>query len=106
MTRQKAIYWVVVALLLSAVCGLLAGRVIEDRVTAGFAATTAADARLRQALLASEIALFRLVPLALADDRDVVAAVDGTPGAARLLDSKLERLAGQVGAAAIYVIGS
>ncbi|HEX7857545.1 MAG TPA: ATP-binding protein [Sphingobium sp.] len=105
MIRQKAISWVVVALLLSAVCGLLAGRVIEDRVTAGFAATTAADARLRQALLTSEIARFRLLPLALADDRDVVAAVDGMPGAARFLDSKLERLAGQVGAAAIYVIG-
>ncbi|HEX7820624.1 MAG TPA: sensor histidine kinase, partial [Sphingobium sp.] len=105
MIGQRAISWALGALLLSAGSGLLAGLVIEDRVMAGFAVTTAADARLRQALLTSEIARFRLLPLALADDRDVVAAVAGTPGAARVLDAKLEALAGQVGAAAIYVIG-
>jgi two-component system C4-dicarboxylate transport sensor histidine kinase DctB len=93
-------------MLLSAGFGLLAGRVVESRAIAGFAATTAADAQLRQALLTSEIARFRLLPLALVDDRDVVAAVEGAPGADRILDAKLEALASRVGAAVIYVIRS
>ncbi|MET0365966.1 MAG: ATP-binding protein [Sphingobium sp.] len=106
MTRLTYLAWIIAALLLSALSALLAGVVIEDRVSASFAASTAADARLRQALLVSEIARFRLLPLALTDDRDVVAAVDGEPGAAGRLDRKLEALAGRVGAAAIYVIGA
>jgi len=105
MIRRRAFLWAIAALLLAAVFGLLIGRVVEQRVLRDFAANTAADARLRQALLASEIARFRLLPLALVDDRDVVGAVAGSSGAARLLNSKLEALAAQVGAAAIYVVG-
>lgn len=105
MTRLAYLGWMIGALLLGTLSALLAGVVIEGRVRASFAASTAADARLRQALLASEIARFRLLPLALTDDRDVVAAVDGVPGAAGRLDRKLEGLAMRVGAAAIYVIG-
>ena len=105
MIRRRAFLWAMAALLLAAVFGLLIGRVVEQRVLRDFAANTAADARLRQALLASEIARFRLLPLALVDDRDVVGAVAGSSGAARLLNSKLEALAAQVGAAAIYVVG-
>ncbi|MCE7796488.1 ATP-binding protein [Sphingobium sufflavum] len=105
MFRLVILSWTLAALLLGALAALLAGQVIEQRVSASFAASTAADARLRQALLASEIARFRLLPLALTDDRDVVAAVEGAPGAAHRLDAKLEGLAARVGAAAIYVVG-
>lgn len=90
------------------VIGLLAAlgayRVAAARAQAGFAQTTLADARLRQALLASEIARFRLLPLALADDRDLVAALARQPGAASRLDAKLADLAQRTGAAVIYVI--
>lgn len=82
------------------------GSVAEHAARARFAASVAVDARLRAALLASEIARFRLLPLALADDRDVVAALAGGAGARQVLDRKLERLAATTGAAAMYVIGS
>lgn len=64
-----------------------------------------ADARLRQVLLASEIARFRLMPLALSDDRDVVAAIRGGGDAVHALNRKLDALADSTGASVIYVIG-
>ncbi len=81
--------------------GTVVSRAARDRL----AAAVASDARLRAALLASEIARFRLLPLALADDRDVVAALAGQAGATGALDRKLERLARVTGAAVMYVIG-
>lgn len=92
------------AMLLAASAILLAGLVAERRARESLAATVTADARLRQALLSSEIARFRLLPLALTDDRDVISALARAPGARDLLDRKLQRLAGQTGAATIYVI--
>lgn len=80
------------------------GFVVREAATARFAAQAAIDARLRQALLASEIARFRLLPLALADDRDLVALVDGKPGAEALMNVKLERLSRDLGSPIIYVI--
>lgn len=83
----------------------VAGWVVERRARDDLADTVAADARLRQGLLASEIARFRLLPLALSGDRDLAAALRAEPGAERALDLKLERLAQDIGAAAIYAIG-
>lgn len=64
------------------------------------------DAQLRAALLRSEVARFRLLPLALAGDSDVKMALNAQPGAQRTLNRKLESLAAEVGAAAIYVIST
>lgn len=64
-----------------------------------------AAARLQAALLDSEIARFRLLPLALADDRDITRAVAGDVAVLPALDRKLEALARATGAAAIYVVG-
>lgn len=90
------------ALLAAGLAGEATRRVVVARVTG----RVAQDASLRQALLASEIARFRLLPRALADDRDLVAAVPGGSARARAaLDRKLERLAREFGAAAIYAIG-
>ncbi len=83
---------------------LAVGYVADRNARARFVAALDADARLRQALLASEIARFRLLPEAIADDRDLVAALSGTAGASQALNVKLETLAAHTGAAAIYVI--
>ena len=57
-----------------------------------------AAARLQAALLDSEIARFRLLPLALADDRDITRAVAGDVAVLPALDRKLEALARATGA--------
>jgi len=57
-------------LLAALVAAFVAGRIAEHRTLAALASSTAQDARLRAALLDSEIARFRLVPLALADDQN------------------------------------
>ncbi len=103
--RSTWLRWVFAAVLLSILVAVAVGRVAERRARADLVASMEADARLRQVLLASEIARFRLLPLALADDRDVVAAVRGADGAARSLDRKLAALARSTGASVIYVIG-
>jgi two-component system C4-dicarboxylate transport sensor histidine kinase DctB len=83
---------------------LAVGVAVRGSVTARFAEQAAADARLRQALLASEVARFRLLPLALGDDQDLVALVAGRPGAEAVMNAKLERLSAQLGSPIIYVI--
>jgi len=103
--RSSWIRWTVLALILSAVAAVLVGRIAERRARADLVAAMTADARLRQVLLASEVARFRLLPLALSDDRDVLAAAQGRPGAMRALDIKLAALAESTGASVIYVVG-
>ncbi|MET0270931.1 MAG: sensor histidine kinase, partial [Sphingomonas sp.] len=105
MTGRRMIRWLVAALLLCGFAAFVAGRVTAARATDRLAAATATDARLRMALLTSEIARYRLLPLAMADDRDLVAALSGAAGAVPALNAKLEGLARRTGAAVIYVIG-
>ena len=94
----------VAAALIALAVAWAVGGVIAHTARARLATSVAADARLRAALLASEVARFRLLPLALADDRDVVAALAGEKGATAALDRKLEHLAAETGADAMYVI--
>ncbi|GFE72519.1 ATP-binding protein [Novosphingobium sp. TCA1] len=105
MTRRQTLYWLLAALAAAVLFGSVGGEIVRRRATAAFAASVSADARLRQALLNSEIARFRLLPQTLADDRDVIAAADGEEGAERRLNAKLEAFAGQIGASAIYLVG-
>lgn len=92
------------ALLISFGAGLAAQRIALQR----FEAQLAADVRLRQSLLASEVARYRLLPRALAEDRDVLAALEAPTSAAIAdrLNRKLEQLAKDVRAPVIYVIGA
>lgn len=101
---RRALPVLLVALAM-ALAGWGVGALVERRALAALRAGMLVDARLRQALLDSEAARFRLLPLALADDRDVLAAMDGRPAAVRALDRKLEGLAKATGAAVIYAIG-
>lgn len=99
------------ALIVGLVCSLViaigSGEAARRIALQRLEAQLTAGVRLRQALLVSEVARYRLLPRALADDRDVVAALE-TPGsnAAVRLNRKLEQLAGEVRAPVIYVIGS
>jgi two-component system C4-dicarboxylate transport sensor histidine kinase DctB len=97
--------WLLGAVILAIAAALVAGTLAERRVLAGSRVRAAADVRLRVALLDSEIARFRLLPLTLADDRDVIAALSEAGGARSRLDRKLESLAHGTGAAVIYVVG-
>ncbi len=105
MTRRLNLTWLLAACIAALIAAGLAGEIVRQRAASAFAASVAADARLRQALLDSEIARFRLLPQTLADDRDVIAAADRKPGADRRLDAKLEAFAQQIGASAIYLVG-
>lgn len=105
MVRHSGKIAIVAALACAIAIALIAGAVTRRVALARFEARAMADARLRQALLASEIARFRLLPRVLADDRDVVAALqDPSPAALRRLNPKLEVLARELGAPVIYVI--
>jgi len=104
-TRFHRLVSLLLALGFAALMAWGVGAIVKRRELANLTASTLADAQLRQALMTSEVARFRLLPLALADDRDLLAALSGTMGAARTLNIKLEALAASTGAAAIYVVG-
>ena len=91
-----------IVLLLALLAAWGSGAILRRNLETRLLAEAASDARLRQALLDSEIARFRLLPLALADDRDVVAA--SPTGHDLRLSAKLEQRAGETGAAVLYVI--
>lgn len=94
-----------VALLMVLAASWAVGKVTRKVALVRLMARAAEDARLRQALLTSEIARFRLPPRALADDRDLVAAASSrSPQALDALNRKLEALAQEFGASAIYTV--
>ena len=97
--------WLAGALLLAIAAAILAGALAQRRTIAQQQIEVTQDARLRAALLDSEIARFRLLPLTLANDRDISAAIAGTGAARPALNRKLEALARVTGAPAIYVVG-
>jgi two-component system C4-dicarboxylate transport sensor histidine kinase DctB len=96
--------WILVALMLAGIVAWIGGSIAERRVMALLERQAVADARLRQALFQSEVARFRLLPLALAGDRDLTAALVAQGSARTALNRKLEGLAAATGAAAIYVL--
>ena len=97
-------WWALATLALAALAGWAAAGAAERQARAHLAAQAATDAQLRAALIDSEIARFRLVPLALSDDRDVIATLDRVEGAGDRLNRKLAALARATGAAALYLV--
>lgn len=100
----RSLPWFAGVLLLSIAAAIVAGGMAERQTIARQRIEVAQGARLRAALFDSEIARFRLVPLSLAGDRDIAAALVGTASARLALDRKLERLAEVTGASVIYVV--
>lgn len=97
--------WLIVGLVVTLIAAVTAANVAERRTLVTLRDRARTDAQLRAALLDSEIARFRLLPLALTDDRDVIAAVTADKASANdALNRKLEDLARATGAAVIYVI--
>lgn len=105
MTRIAIRFAIAASLFSTAMIAWGAGVIAQRLALERFRTQITADAMLRQSLLASEIARFRLLPRALADDRDVVAAL-ASPGPAAFarLNRKLAALAAEVRAPVIYVI--
>lgn len=96
--------WLPIAFLVTLAVSMLAGHFAERRELANLEQSALNDLQLRQDLLDSEIARYRLLPLALADDRDVSAAMAQQSGAVSVLNRKFERLTKATGASAIYAI--
>jgi two-component system C4-dicarboxylate transport sensor histidine kinase DctB len=96
--------WLAAGLLLALMAGLLAQAFVRNRMLQSAEDSARTGVQLRTALLDSEIARYRLLPLALADDRDVVGALAGDKQAQQALDRKLEALAAETGATVIYVV--
>lgn len=97
--------WILATLVLAVLVGLAAGLTARDRAHAALDRRTLSEAMLRAALLDSEVARYRLLPLALRDDTDVVAALAGRPGARDTLNRKFAALARETGASVIYLVG-
>ncbi|MYL98539.1 sensor histidine kinase [Novosphingobium sp. FGD1] len=102
--RSRLLLWLAGALALALLVAFLVGLAVRGTVTARFAEQAAADARLRQALLENEVARFRLLPLGLRDDRDLVALMERRPGAQAVMNAKLERLSREFGSPILYVV--
>jgi two-component system C4-dicarboxylate transport sensor histidine kinase DctB len=96
--------WVLMALILASIAAWIVGSVAERRALAALETQATIDARLRQAFFRSEVARFRLLPLALAGDRDLPDALVEPGPARQALNRKLEGLAAATGAAVIYVL--
>ena len=107
MTRTSfliRLFWTLLMVVLAAGIVWLAGRIAERGAIDRLSAETRGAAMLRQSYLKSEIERFRLLPVALSDDSDLVAAMTGSQRAMRALDGKLQALARTTGAAQIYVL--
>lgn len=102
--RFSWLHWLLASALLAAGAAFVAGEVAGYRARTTVAEATSTDARLRAALFDSEVARFRLMPLALQDDSDVAATLADRPGALDKLNRKLEALAHDTGASVIYLI--
>ena len=98
------ILWIALFLGVASSLLWLSGEVAERNAIARLSAETRGAAILRQAYLKSEIERFRLLPIALSDDSDLVAGLTGSQAALRALDRKLQALARTTGAAQIYVL--
>lgn len=80
MTRTSfliRLFWTLLLVALAAGIVWLAGRIAERGAIDRLSAETRGAAMLRQSYLKSEIERFRLLPVALSDDSDLVAAMTG-----------------------------
>ncbi|WJT00729.1 sensor histidine kinase [Novosphingobium humi] len=102
--HSRPMRWAIISLIAAGLAAALAHMLVRHRGMAQEMQTARTDLAMRKALITSEIARFRLLPIALADDRDVAAALAGNMAARDALNRKLEELVKTTGAPIIYVI--
>ena len=102
--RRRLIVLTLVAIVLLAGLVLSVDRVMYARALAQEKAVARDDAAILAAGLRSELDKVSLLPITLAGDLQVRELLAGDPSHTRLLDTRLENLARQSGAAAIYVM--
>lgn len=106
--RPTARPWVVLAgvwLVVAVGAALVAGELARRQAEGDLARQAQAGAALHAAVLRSELEKHRSLPLVLAQDPEAVALLtDPGPDRTDQVDRKLERLAGQTRAAAIYLL--
>ena len=102
--RRRLILLAMVVIVLLAGLVLSVDRVMYARALAQEKAVARDDAAILAAGLRSELDKISLLPITLAGDLQVRELLDGDSSHTRLLDTRLENLARQSGAAAIYVM--
>jgi len=106
-SRRRLLGLALVAAIIAAALAWAIGALVQDRAMASLRSRATASAALHAAVLRSELDKQRALPLVLADDADLEAALS-TRAPARLdaLSRKLETLGVQARAAAVYVIAT
>lgn len=91
---------------LTALAAFSAGEIARGQAERALAANAAASAALHASVLRSELERYRLVPVVLAQDAQMARLLEGRSDATSSLqiNAKLERLASQTRAAAIYLL--
>lgn len=106
-SRQGLALFAAVAVLVGAVLVTAVGTLAHDRAMTGLRGRAAASAALHAAVLRSELDKQRALPLVLADDADLEAALaTRDPRRLEALSRKLEQLGAQTRAAVIYVVAA
>ncbi|PZR32325.1 ATP-binding protein [Caulobacter segnis] len=106
-SRLRLAGFVAAAAVIGALLALSVGALIEQRAMAGLRIRANASAALHAAVLRSELDKQRALPLVLADDADLKAAlISNSPARLAVLSRKLEALGTQTRAATVYVIGA
>ncbi|MFT4252544.1 MAG: ATP-binding protein [Caulobacter sp.] len=106
-SRRGLAAFALVAALIGAVLAWSVGALVEERAMSTLRARATASAALHAAVLRSELDKQRALPLVLADDADLEAALAGrSPARLEALSRKLETLGAQARAAAVYVIAT
>jgi two-component system, NtrC family, C4-dicarboxylate transport sensor histidine kinase DctB len=106
-SRSRLAAFAGVAAVIGALLAWSVGALVEGRATTALRARASASAALHAAVLRSELDKQRALPLVLADDADLEAALASrSPARLDALSRKLEALGVQARAAAVYVIAT
>jgi two-component system C4-dicarboxylate transport sensor histidine kinase DctB len=106
-SRSRLAAFAVVAALIGALLAWVVGALVETRAMTALRGRADASAALHAAVLRSELDKQRALPLVLADDADLKAALASrSPARLAALSRKLEALGVQARAAAVYVVAA
>lgn len=105
-TRSRAVLGLLAAALVAALCLWTIDRIMRTQAIEETGSLARNDAAILSAGLQSELDKFNLVPLVLAEDPEVQRLLRGDSAGQDVMNRRLETLAGQSNAAAIYLMDS